>query len=220
MEDMSSPMIPAGIGVLVRSAALAAALLTVGAQAGVAQSRLGYELRGGASVPAGDLAEVSDPGASVGVGVDLPLGSRFLFRIDGDLEVLSEDFAGGLSSGPIMPKAYLWHYHAGLEMALTGDASPWRISLRGGAGGTTYDTEVFSTGDDFLDTYFSVNGGLKIGRSTAGSLEWGVIGQAFVVFTDEDRTMEFARESPVLNPFPAASSFPIQIYLRWSPSSR
>jgi hypothetical protein len=153
----------------------------------------------------------------VGVGLAFPVTSRVALRLDGDLEVLSEDRVGG-PGGVIMPRAYLWHFHGGLDLDLLTTDSGWRFGLRGGAGGTVFDTELFVTGDDFLDTYFSVSGGLQLGRRVGRSLELGVIGQAFVVFTDEDRTEEFARQAAVLNAFPAASSFPLQLYLRWSPS--
>jgi len=178
-----------------------------------AQPAWDLEVRGGASIPAGDLAEVGDPGAGFGVGAAWWLGPRVALRVDGDVELMSEDLVGGI----IMPKSYLWHYHGGLELDVPTPA-PWRFRLRGGAGGTTYDTRVFFPGgDDFLDSYFSVSGGLSLGRPITEQLEMGVNGQIFVVFTEKDRTAEFAARSPLLNAFSKASSFPIQLYLRWTP---
>ncbi len=198
-----------------RSALLALVLVAAAATPAAAQSKLDFDLRAGGAIPAGDLNEVSKPGASVGVGGAYQLGDRLAFRVDGDLELLSER---ELADGVIMPKAYLWHYHAGLELDVMGDAeSMWRVRLRGGAGGTTYDTKLFqSRNDDFLDTFFSVSGGLSVGRQISDGMELGVIGQAYVTFTDKDRTAEFVQESSLLNEFSKASSFPIQLYLRWT----
>ena len=178
-----------------------------------AQSNLDLEIRGGAAIPAGDLAEVGATGAGFGVGAAWWLHENVAFRVDGDLEVLSEL---ALGQGIIMPRAFLWHYHAGLELSVP-MSGPWSLRARGGAGGTTYDTELFyAGGDDFLDTYFSVSGGLALGRVVSESLEVGVTGQIFVVFTDEYRTREISQRSPVLNPFSKASSFPVQLYVRWA----
>lgn len=195
------------------------ATLTLGtALPASAQSSLDLEVRGGAAVPAGDLEEVGATGGGFGVGAAWHVSDRLALRVDGDLEVFSEERVGG-ARGVIMPRAYLWHYHAGLELdVLARETSPWRLRLRGGGGGTTYDTEVFfEGGDDFLDSYVSVNAGVLAGRRVGTSLEVGVIGQLFVVFTDRDRTAELADRSPVLNAFSKASSFPVQLYLRWTP---
>lgn len=205
------------VGVL-RTSLLAVALGAAGALSPLAaQSGLDFELRGGVAVPAGDLAEVGATGGGVGLGAGWQIYDRLALRVDGDLEVFSEELVGG-DRGVIMPRAYMWHYHAGLELDVLADpASPWRLRARGGAGGTTYDTERFSGGDDFLDTYFSVSGGLLAGRSIGETLELGVVGQVFITFTDKDRTAEFAQQSRVLNAFSKASSFPVDLYLRWTP---
>ncbi len=95
----------------------------------VAQSNLSFELRGGISVPVGDLSEVGDPGGGFGAGIGWAVHDRVSLRADGDLEILSEDVAGGT----IMPITYLWHVHGGLELGLLqSEGSPWRIAARGG----------------------------------------------------------------------------------------
>jgi hypothetical protein len=198
----------------IRVSALVLALVLTGVIPAVAQSNFDLELRGGAAIPAGDLAEVGATGAGFGAGVGWWVSEHVALRLDGDLEILSEN---ALPEGIVMPRAVLWHYHAGLEVAVP-MSSAWRLRLRGGGGGTTYDTELFyAGGDDFLDTYFSVSGGASLGRQISQNLELGVTGQVFVVFTDEYRTQELSQRSPVLNPFSKASSFPVQLYLRWTP---
>jgi hypothetical protein len=204
-----------------KGSALGTSLLTLGLAAvtaapAAAQSSLDFDVRGGVAVPAGDLNEVGAPGAGLGVGLGWWVHDRVALRVDGDLEVFGEHRLG---DGVVMPRAYLWHYHAGLELdVLSGPETPWRVRLRGGAGGTTYDTENFrSRKADFFDSYFSASGGLSAGRRVGERLEMGVIGQAFFTFTDKDRTAELAAESPrILTPFSKASSFPVGLYLRWT----
>ena len=196
--------------------ALALAMLAGAPTGGEAQSNLSAELRGGLAIPAGDLDEIGETGGGFGVGLGYRIHPRASLRLDGELEVLSEDLAGRV----VMPRTFLYHYHAGLELAVTDPAAtPWLVRVRGGAGGTTYDTQrFFEDGDDFFDVYFSVNGGLSVGRRFRESMELGVLGQAFIVFAEKDRTAELAGLSPaVLNPFREASSFPVGVYLRWVP---
>lgn len=197
-------------------ATVALVVLALGAGPAAGQldiSSIDVEVRGGVAVPAGDLNEVGATGASFGAGLIYELSDYFSLRLDGDLELLSERDVGSW----IMPRTFLWHYHAGLDIdVVRPESSPWRVQLRGGAGATTYDTEPFEKdGDDFIDTYFSVSGGVAVGREVWNDIEIGVVGQAFIVFTDEDRTAELAERSSLLNTFSKASSFPVEIYLRW-----
>lgn len=181
-----------------------------------AQSKLDFELRGAVDIPAGDLDEVGETGGGFGAGLSYRIHDRAALRLDGELEILSEDLVGKV----VMPRTFLWHYHAGLEVDVTDpDTSPWIIRARGGAGGTTYDTQRFyAGGDDFFDVYFSVSGGLSVGRHFRSNMEIGALGQVFIVYTDKARTAELAQRSPgLLNPFDAASSFPVGLYLRWRP---
>lgn len=171
------------------------------------------EVRGGISFPAGDLAEVTDVGFNGGLGLGWVLSERLAIRADGDLEFLNEDARGGV----VMPRTFLWHYQAGLELGLTGADSDWLIRARGGAGGTTYDTDRFDNGgDDFLHSAFSVSGGLGIGRRWLENAEVGVLGRGFVAFLDDERTAELAALNPTrVTNFSKSSSFPISIYIRW-----
>jgi hypothetical protein len=193
----------------------ALALIVAGSATTVeAQSGIDLELRGGLAIPVGDLDEVGETGGGFGAGLAYALHERVSFRLDGDLEILSEDLVGVV----VMPRTFLWHYHAGLELNVTDPAtSSWIVRARGSGGGTTYDTQRFvPDGDDFFDVYPSVAGGLAIGRRWRNSVELGVQGQAFVIFAEKERTAELAGLSPaILNPFREASSFPVGLYLRW-----
>ena len=181
-----------------------------------AQSSLALAARGGVAIPVGDLDEVGETGGGFGVGLAWRVADRIALRLDGDLEILSEDLVGST----VMPRTFLWHYHAGLELDVTDpETASWLVRVRGGAGGTTYDTQRFYLdGDDFFDVYPSVSGGLSLGRRFTDNLEVGVQGQAFITFADKERTMELTDLSPrLLHPFEEASSFPVGLYLRWSP---
>jgi hypothetical protein len=180
------------------------------------QSSWTVEARGGSSIPAGDLDELNDGGALLGLGVGYGYSSRVLLRLDGNFEMLNED----RSREVVLPRAYLWHLHAGVELALTDPTtSVWKARVRGGLGGTIYDTKrIGTTGDDFLDTNFSVSGALSLGRMVTEGFEVGGFGGINLIFTDKDRIREITDQSPILTPFSKASSFPLGIYVRanWS----
>ena len=181
------------------------------------ESRWSVEARGGSSIPAGDLDEVADAGALLGLGAGYGYSSRLQFRLDGDFEMLNEDLAGNVT----LPRTYLWHLHAGLEVNATDPAtSTWKVRVRGGAGATIYDTKRLTpNGDDFVDTNFSVSGALSAGRTVGTEFEVGGFAGVYLIFTSEDGTRELADLNPaVLNPFSKATSFPLGIYVRcnWS----
>ena len=177
-----------------------------------AQSSLEIEVRGGVASAVEELNHYTDPGAIVGVGIGWRLSDRLALWADGDLEVMSEDLAGTV----VLPSTYLWHTHGGLELGLVqSDTSPWYVQAKGGAGATIMDTErFFEGGDDFLHTYFSVSGGLRIGYRYSERVDVGVLGQAFVTFAEETETAELAGLSPLLTAFDQAVSFPAQAFLR------
>ena len=173
------------------------------------------EVRGGSSIPAGDLDEVGDAGAVLGLGFGWRYNSRVTLRVDGDWEMLNEDIAGSV----VLPRTYLWHLHGGVELDVTNaETSSWLVRVKGSAGATVYDTKRFTpNGDDFVDTNFSVGGGLSVGTMLTETIEVGGFGRVNVIFTDEDATQELADLNPaVLNAFSKASSFPLGIYFRWT----
>ena len=178
-------------------------------------AQLTTEVRGGSSIPAGDIDDLTDGGAFLGVGLGWRTASRLTLRVDGDFEMLNEDQSGQV----ILPRTYLWHLQGGIELDVTNpETSAWLVRLRGGAGATVYDTKrITNTGDDFVNTYFSAGGGLSIGRIVVSGLEMGLFGRMNVVFTDKDEIQELADLDPVgLNTFSKASTFPLGLYLRWS----
>jgi hypothetical protein len=173
------------------------------------------EVRGGSSIPAGAIDDLTDGGAFLGLGLGWRTGGRLTLRVDGDFEMLNEDHAGSA----ILPRTYLWHFQGGAEVDVTNpETSQWLMRLRGSAGGTVYDTKRLTpNGDDFVNTYFSAGGGVSLGRMVTTGLEVGAFGRMNVVFTDKDEIREISDLAPGQVPaFSKASTFPLGIYIRWS----
>lgn len=174
--------------------------------------------RGGIAVPVGDLSDlpIESVGPTFGVGVGYYVHPRVAVRVDGDVELYSGDDMAGGGTGP---DVNLWHYNAGLELELTRpDAGPWDLTANLGGGATTWDTDPFTTGagtDDLSETYFTANGGLKLGYDVSSSANVFVGGQWYLQFTDEDDTRALASLTPELNQgFDTASSFPLYAGLK------
>lgn len=151
--------------------ALAAACVapTVGPDRASAQQGLALELRAGAGLPAFDLADAADPGAALGLDLSYLVADRVSVVVGGDVEFLSGDGnvdrGGGSSPRPGLTG---WHYGAGLEAQLLDPRRTyWRLSLRGGAGASTFD--VADGGGS--ETAFSVHGGLELGHEVSTEAE-------------------------------------------------
>lgn len=199
----------------VLAALIALAWLPSGA---TAQSKWAFEAQGGVGIPVSDLADLTDPGVTFGVGVAYWLSSRLAIRVDGDVEILNgKDSSGPGSEGPDIN---LFHYNGGLQLALTPpDASAWSIRLNAGAGATTFDSDEFSASGstvDFSETYFTVNGGLAIGYDVSQNVSIFLDGQWYLAFTDEEDTAIFAEINPEIDAmgFDTASSVPLTLGIR------
>lgn len=181
------------------------------------------EGRGGISVPAGELADVFDVGPSFGVGVGYRVHERVTLRVDGDVGILG---GADLATGAEAPDTRLWHYNGGVEFEITRpDRSPWSVSANLGAGATTISGDDFAgpltnpvTGEtvtDFSETYFTANGGLRVGYALTPSLDVFAGGQWYLAFADEDDTAVYSALSPSeIDAFDTASEIPIVVGLR------
>lgn len=189
-----------------------AALLAWSAGDAAAQERWTFDGRGGVGIPTGDLEELTDVGASLGLGIAYWLSPRVAFRVDGDVDNLS-------GSAATDPDFRLWHFNGGFEFRLTEPTrSPWNISVNVGGGGTTIDTDDFTlvgpegavTGG-FTQTYPALNGGLKIGYGISRNVDIFVNGGFNVTFTDDDDTIVFSQINPAVDPdgFSTAVVIPI-----------
>lgn len=158
------------------------------------QRFLSLEGRGGLALPVGDLADITDLGPTAGVGLAFYPSPRFGIRVDGDWQ--------GLGSGEDLtdreaPDIDLWHATAGLELGLTDSrTSSADVSLNLGGGFTVFDAGTFENAVgqliDFSETYFHLNGGVRLGTSPDTPVGFFVSGQAFVVFTEEEDTSAFS----------------------------
>jgi hypothetical protein len=204
LDRLAATVLAGGVALVVSTAAPEAV-----------HAQMTTEIRGGSSIPAGDIDDLTDGGAFLGVGLGWRTGGRFTLRADGDFEMLNEDHAGRTT----LPRTYLWHLQGGAELDVTNpETSEWLLRLRGGAGATVYDTKRLTVnGDDFMHTYFSAGGGLSLGRRVTSGLEAGVFGRMNVVFTDKDEIRELTNLAPTqLDAFSKGSTFPLGVYVRWS----
>lgn len=188
---------------------------------GFGNGKFSVEGRGGIAVPASDLHEIYDLGPSFGLGAAYyPI--RWLgIRVDGDVDILNGKDAADLSGGTQAPDMRLWHYSAGLEVRpLLAGSTPTRFTIVAniGAGATTIDTDDFAAGTiglagapDFNQTYFSANGGLKVGYDATTRLNVYVGGQAYLMVTDDRDTRTFAQFDTRVDPngFSTAWTFPV-----------
>jgi hypothetical protein len=187
-----------------------AALLLALPGAARAQQQFQIAGRGGIGIPTGDLADIADVGPTFGLKLAYRVHPRVALRVDGDVEILG---GADLNSGAQAPDLTLWHYNGGVEVeVLEPGRSPWSLAVNAGAGATTFDSDQFagvSGGNDFSETYFSLNGGLEIGYDVQSNVRVYVAGQAYVIFADEQDTAAFAALSPEVNAFDTVLSIPV-----------
>ncbi len=193
--------------------ALIAALALVIPAPSVAQQNFSLEARGGVAVPASDLSDLLDVGPTFGLGFAYNLSSRIALRIDGDVDVLSGVEADG--AGPAAPDMNIFHYNAGLAASLVDPLrSSWNIDINLGGGASTFDSDSFQVGGtarDFSQTYFTANGGLRVGYDVSSNVNVFLGGQAYLMFTDEAETAVFAQLRSDIDPngFDTAWTFPL-----------
>jgi len=173
---------------------------------------LTLSLKAGASLPSGDLADYTDAGQALGADLEWMMSNRLDLTLGTSLDVLDNAEALGT------PEMRLWHVDLGADFEVTPQTSPLNVEVQGGVGATTMDTEDFLAttqvvGDeaeaDFTETYVSVNGGLEVSYDLSRSVDVALGGSSHVVFADELETRVLADESPVLDPFGTAVTFPI-----------
>lgn len=197
----------------------AASLLGLSAPAGVeAQDRFSFFGQGGVAIGVSDLADLTDPGPSLGGGIAYWVTPRVAIRGDFDANLLSGRDAEG--PGPEGPDIDLFHYSAGVQFALTDRRrSPWNLMVNVAGGGTTIDADPFDANGavvDFTETYFTLNGGLSIGYDVSRSLEVFLEGQWYLAFTDDDETAVFHAVTPEVDVtgFDTASVIPVTLGVR------
>lgn len=186
---------------------------------------LTVDARGGIAVPVGDLGDLTDVGPTVGLGIAYRVAPRVSIRVDGDLDFYSgADFSAVSAEQTAAPDMTLWHYSAGVEYDFTRPGTQgWQLTANVGLGATIFDTDPFveepvenpETGQieaDFNETYFTANGGLKLGYSVHERVSVYGGAQWYMSFTDETDTAVFAALSPTeAKAFDMAHSVPLTL---------
>lgn len=135
----------------------------------------------GVGLPAGDLADLNDPGFTTGLDLTYQVHPRIALRAGGDVEFLpAADELAAVGQGSDLD---LWHYDAGAEIALLPRGrSPWSLTLDLGLGASTLDFEEAES----TETYLSTRGGLKVGYGVTPMLDVYLGGDAHLMFADDE----------------------------------
>lgn len=184
-----------------------------------AQGKFSFAGQGGMAVAAGQVADLTDVGASVGGGVAYWITPRVAVRGDFDANLLPGH--EGEAPVPEAPDMNLLHYNGGVEVQLTDPQdSPWNVNVNVGGGATTIDTDQFQDNGgapvDFNETYLALNGGLGVGYDVNRNVAVFLDGQYYLTVTDEEDTAVFNAFTPDAEAegFERASVFPVTLGLR------
>jgi len=194
--------------------ALGAAVLFLGTAAtGHAQSKVSVEGHGGIAIPAGDLADLYDVGPSFGVNLEFNLTPRIAIRVGGDADILSGVDADANGAEP--PDLNIYHYNAGIVFRLIRPgSSPWSFDVNASGGGSTFDSDPFTPvgsggPQDFSETYFTFNGGLRIGYDVSPRAAVFIGSQVYVIFADEIDSAPLASLRTDATAFDTAVTIPV-----------
>jgi len=168
--------------------------------------------RGGIAMPVGDFSDlaIDDVGLTFGAGFAYHVHPRVAIRADGDVEMYGgstvEEGLGGTG-----PDISLWHYNAGVQVELTRPgAGPLSVSANLGGGATTWDTDDFFIQDgatEISETYFTGNGGLRVGYEATRNVSVFLDGQWYMQFGD-DAVLSQLPDAP--SDFETVNSLPLR----------
>lgn len=181
---------------------LGALALAAPAGEAAAQQPLAFELRAGAGLPAFDLADRAAPGFAFGLDLSHRVADRVSVVAGGDVEFLpGEDVltVGGVAPPPDLT---VWHYGAGLEaQILDPRRTYWRLSLGGGAGGTTFDASDGGGSETDLSVYGNLELGYEVSREA--DLFLGV--RSWLAFAGDDGAVSGPSGADALWSFPVTA---------------
>lgn len=193
------------------------------APAAAQQGGVELRVRGGPSVPAGELGEVSAVGGTAGAGVAYQFHPNLEARIDVDAEWLDDRLdSRGVR---VAPPVSMVHFHAGIGVdfpRIGWQHVPLTFGINVGGGGTVMSSDGMvvdpATGDEseftFDETYFSLNGGAELGYELSPTVDVFASGQAYLTFVDTEDTAAFRERSPDVGRFGHAWSFPLTAGVR------
>jgi hypothetical protein len=176
------------------------------------------------AIPAGELRDVIDAGASLGAGVSWFATRHLGLWADGDLQ-----FASGASDdlGNTYPDMRLLQAGIGGEVNLFSgydvrDAprpDPFTATFRLGLGLSSLDTEDAADAGgpapvSFEHTYFNVQGGVMAGYQAAPRVNVYVGSKVYLILTDRADTQVLAAVSSEVDPFDTAWSVPLHAGVR------
>lgn len=170
-----------------------------------------FEGSAGIALPLGDLADVADPGLTLGVGASYFLGPRIALRAEGSI-----DMYGAPSSAAVDPELMAWHFTGGIEYHIVNPTGPFMFNVDVGFGGVSFDTDPFTvvgvptggqTTTQFEKTYFAVKGGAQLGYNFAQHTPTGV--PTVTIFASADFHYMFAddADTQLLGQFYGVSGF-------------
>jgi hypothetical protein len=158
----------------------------------------------GIAIPMGDLSDMAGSGVTFGMAGSYFLNPRLALRAEGSIDFLG---AGDGLASTSDPDLRVFHFSGGFEYHFSDPTSDLMFTLDIGAGGVTFDTDVFSVDNvvctplcttqsgarssgNFDQTYFSLNGGLQLGYNFARHAPTGT--PMVTIFIGADVHMMFA----------------------------
>lgn len=204
------------------AAATAQADPSVGPQPG----GFGLDASAGVALPAGELANVLDAGASLAGGVTYHLDRRFGIWAGADLQWM----AGATdAAGTVFPDMRVLHAALGGELNVFGgydlrddpDPQPFVTTLRLGVGLTDFSTEEALDGGapspvTFDPTELSFHGGLTAGWQATPRVKVYLGSVAHLAITDRAETSAYAALSPEVGTFDTAWVVPVRAGVRFT----
>lgn len=186
--------------------ALAALLAWLPAQADAQEGDYFIEGRGGIGLGLGDVSELTEPGPTFGVGLGYWIQDRLALTVGGDASFLpGEDRAPDEGIAIDVPDIRMYHYTAGLQIAVTPRESPFSVRFGGGVGATTIQTDEFPQSflaglplgveapedGEFSETQLTFQGNLSVGYRA--SPRFGIFAgtRPYLALTDRDETEFF-----------------------------
>ncbi|MFQ5890481.1 MAG: hypothetical protein ACE5JR_10580 [Gemmatimonadota bacterium] len=202
------------IGALLAAAALLIALPS----AATAQHQMRFDVDGwgGVALPAGALNEIADVGATVGGGIAFRFHPHFALRGDVELTFLTEVESAGTE---IFADMDLIHFNGGFEFNFAqpeDQDQPLTFSINLGAGATRMESDATSFVPAFEQTYFTLNGGTRIGYQVHPKVNIFARGTLYLILADEDDTAIFAGTPLPAGFFSEGWSVPITVGVRVS----
>ncbi|MGD2046994.1 MAG: outer membrane beta-barrel protein [Gemmatimonadota bacterium] len=175
------------------------------------ESTVDLSVHAGPTMPASDLADITDVGPAVGADIAFWINDHLAVTVDGSVDMLRGD-----DRADALPDVQLWHYGAGLETNVMPVSSPVTFELMGGAGATELRTNHFDpTGpgapDRLQETYFGLNAGAEAGYQVSDNIDVALRGGAFFTFTDATDLRPLSDMAPQVDGFDSMVTLPLTL---------